>query len=320
MKWAASILLALLLSTPGEALAPGGNVEATLLSERTAVARGAPFYVGIRMKIRRGWHIYWKNPGDSGLPPRIAWTLPKGFVAGPIEWPIPERFAENDLMAYGYDRDVIFPVRITPPGTLEGDSITIAGKLEWLECADVCVPGSAELRLSLPVSSGPAPPSPDASALAAARARLPVAPEGWSFSAQAGPRAIALALVPPKGIAPRRAYLFIDKPLVTEHAAPQGFERMGNGYRLTLTPAANAAGNLARLSGVLVIEEAGRSGSTIGVNVDVPVVPGGPAPAPVTPRRPGWPILAYAALLGIAGLGLWFQLYRARRKHPNTNP
>ena len=314
--WAPPMLLALSLNPPG---ASAANVEASLLSELSAVARSAPFYVGIRMKIRRGWHIYWKNPGDSGLPPRITWTLPKGFVAGPIEWPIPHRSAENDLMTYGYDRDVILPVRITPPRTLEGDSITIQGKLDWLECADVCVPGSTELRLSLAVSSGPAPPSPDAPALAAARARLPVSPEGWSFSAEAGPRAIALDFVPPKGIAPRGGYLFVDKPLVTEHAAPQGFERTGNGYRLTLLPAANAAGNLARLSGVLVIEDAGHFKNRIGVNLDVPVVPGDPAPAPVKTERPGWPILAYAALLGIAGLGLWIQLYRARRKHSNTN-
>jgi thiol:disulfide interchange protein DsbD len=299
--------------------ASAANVEASLLSERASVAPGVPFHVGIRMKIHRGWHIYWKNPGDSGLPPRITWTLPKGFVAGPIEWPIPHRSAENDLMTYGSDRDVILPVRITPPGTLEGDSITIQGKLDWLECADVCVPGSTELRLSLAVSSGPAPPSPDAPALAAARARLPAPPEGWSFSAEAGPRAIALDFVPPKGIAPRGGYLFVDKPLVTEHAAPQGFERTEKGYRVTLQPAANAGGNLARLSGVLVIEDAGHPRTRIGVNVDVPVVPGDPAPAPVTPEKPGWPILAYTAVLGIAGLGLAFQLYRARTKPSNRN-
>jgi thiol:disulfide interchange protein DsbD len=307
-------------------IAPGptwakGNVQATLISERAAVTPGVPFHVGIVMKIRDGWHIYWKNPGDSGLPPKIEWVdLAEGFVAGPIEFPLPHRSAENDLMTYGYDRDVILPVTITPPRVIKTDSVTIGGMLQWLECKDICVPAGAKLRITLPVSSTPVASDSGAAAIAGALSQLPQDPAGWSLRAEAGRRAIALDFAPPRGITPREAYLFVDEPLVTEHAAPQGFERMGNGYRLTLTPAANAAGNLARLSGVLVIEEAGRSGSTIGVNVDVPVVPGGPAPAPVTPQRPGWPILAYAALLGIAGLGLWFQLYRARRKHPNTNP
>jgi len=281
--WAPTMLLALSLNPPG---ASAANVEASVISERPSVAPGVPFHVGIRMRIRRGWHIYWRNPGDSGLPPRITWTLPKGFAAGPIEWPIPGRSEENNLVTYGYDRDVILSVRITPPATIHATSITIAGKLDWLECAEICLPGSARLWRSLPVSPGPGVRTPEAAAIAAARARLPAGPEGWAFSAEAGPRAIALDFVPPKGIAPREAYFFVDKPLVTEHATPQGLERTKRGYRVTLARAANAAGNLARLSGVLVIEDAGHARSRIGVNVDVPVSRGNPAyRAPTKPSN-----------------------------------
>ena len=151
---------------------------------------------------------------------------------------------------------------------------------------DICLPGSARLTRSLPVSPGPGLHTPEAAAIAAARARLPAGPEGWAFSAEAGPRAIALDFVPPKGIAPRDAYFFVDKPLVTEHATPQGLERTKHGYRVTLARAENASGNLARVSGVLVIQDRGHARSRIGVNVDVPVSRGNPAyRAPTKPSN-----------------------------------
>jgi thiol:disulfide interchange protein DsbD len=299
----AFLLSFLLLTTGLDALAKGGNVEVGLLSDQSVVLPGRPFYVGVRMKIREGWHTYWKNPGDSGLPPRISWTLPEGFVAGPIEWPIPERFADQALMTYGYRREVLFPVRITPPMTIRADSVTIAGKIDWLECKDVCLPGSAALRLSLPVSAKPGVPGPDARALAAALARVPRPPAGWSLSAEAGPRAIALTFVPPTGITPRGAYFFVDQPLVTEHAAPQGFERAGDRYRVTMSPAVNASRNLARLTGVLIVGSSGALRPQNAVQVDVPVIWGGnPAPAPR--QRAGLSVVAYAGVIGMVGLAL----------------
>jgi len=313
--WAAPVLLALSLTAPGEASAAGGNVEATLLSERTAVAPGIPFHVGIRMKIRRGWHIYWKNPGDSGLPPKIDWVeLPEGFAAGPIEFPLPHRSAENDLMTYGYDRDVILLVTITPPRVIKADSVTIGGLLQWLECKDICVPGNAMLRIALPVSSAPVASGSGVVAIAGALSQLPQDPAGWSLRAEAGRRAIALDFAPPKGITPREAYLFVDEPLVTEHATPQRLERMKNGYRLSLEPAANARGNLARLSGVLVIEISGRSPSRLGVNVDLPVTPGDPPPVPIATGPARWPVLPAAGALGVACLALALYWNRSRRR------
>src|SRR2546427_4268365 len=98
--------------TPAEASA---NVSVELLSERAAIEPGMPFRVGLLMRMRPGWHTYWKNPGDSGLPLRVTWNLPEGFSAGPIDWPTPERIPENGLMSYGYSRDVLIPIEITPP-------------------------------------------------------------------------------------------------------------------------------------------------------------------------------------------------------------
>lgn len=304
-------LFCALTLTGSMAAADEGNVRTSLLADRASVSPGIPFDVGIRFQISPGWHIYWRNPGDSGLPPRVTWTLPKGFSAGPIEWPVPERLLSEGLMSYGYTREVILPVRITPPANLVQDSVRIVAALAWLECKEACLPGASRLEISLPVSRGAAGEGPDARLITAARSRLPAEPAGWSLAAESGPRAIALDFTTPKGIAPFGAYLYLDRPLVTEHAAPQGFARTRTGYRLTLQPAANASGNLDRLSGVLVIE-----GSGSAIRVDVPVAPGDPAMAPISAKQQSPPLVASLVVLGIAGLGVWLLLRRSRRSNP----
>jgi thiol:disulfide interchange protein DsbD len=315
--WLSAVLIALSLTTAREAVAKGRNIEVSLVPDQVAVSPGRPFYIGVRMKIRDGWHTYWRNPGDSGLAPRIAWALPDGFEAGPIEWPVPERHAEGDLMTYGYRREVTFPIRITPPQMIGADSVTLAATVDWLECKDVCMPGTAVLRLSLPVSANPA--APGSPQIAAARSRVPGPPAGWSFSVEAGLRAVAISFVPPAGVSPRGAYFFADQPLVTEHAARQGFERTGAGYRVTMSPATNASGNLERLSGVLVVEGGGFLGRRTAVQVDVPVRRGDPAPAPASPERAGLPAVAYAIGAGIAGVALaLIVLHKPRRKSHHT--
>jgi DsbC/DsbD-like thiol-disulfide interchange protein len=289
-----------------------GNVTVALVSEVAAIQPGRPFHVGVHMKMREGWHTYWKNPGDAGLPLRIVWRLPAGFVAGPIEWPAPEQIPAEPVMSYGYEREVLLPIEITPPKRFDRDSVTIAGVFDWLECKDVCLPGSAKLDLALPVRAGSPSPGPAAPLFAAARSRMPRAPAGWSLSAEAGPRAISLAVGAPPGFSARTAYVFLDQPLVTDFGIPQGFERTPGGYRVTMTPAPNAPRPPARLTGVLVLDGDAGAVSTA-LQIDVPVSPGDPAPAPGQSRRGGWPKAAYAAIIGLFALGLALLLRIAAR-------
>src|SRR3989442_9807132 len=175
--WVACVLTMLFAGiareTPAEASA---NVSVELLSERAAIEPGMPFRVGLLMRMRPGWHTYWKNPGDSGLPLRVTWNLPEGFSAGPIDWPTPERIPENGLMSYGYSRDVLIPIEITPPERIGAATVTMVGTFEWLECKDVCLPGSSVLRLSLPVRPGSSMAGPDAPTFAKAASQIPGAP------------------------------------------------------------------------------------------------------------------------------------------------
>ena len=92
-----------------------GPVKARLVAESTSIRPGTPFLVAVAFQMGPGWHIYWSNPGDTGLPTTIAWDLPNGFHASSVMWPAPHRFISQGLASYGYEREVSLLTRITPP-------------------------------------------------------------------------------------------------------------------------------------------------------------------------------------------------------------
>ncbi|HEU4335431.1 MAG TPA: protein-disulfide reductase DsbD domain-containing protein, partial [Candidatus Eisenbacteria bacterium] len=310
-------LAALAASAAASPIGGSDNIQAALLSERASVAPGRPFTVGLRMKIREGWHTYWRNPGDAGLPLAIEWMLPDGFTAGPISWPAPERMPSGSLMSYGYEGEVLVPIEITPPASIATDSVVIAGRFDWLECSDVCLSASATLDVRLPVRA-PAdaavpPPGPDAALFAAARARMPRSAAGWLIAAEGGPRAISISVRPPAGEEVRGGYFYADQPLVVEYAAPQGFERTAGGARITAVPASNDSALPARLTGVLALEGRGGSAPTA-LAVDVALRAGDPTPAPVPSTRPLRTALAAGTAVVAAAFFVVFLALRRRRK------
>src|SRR5882757_8399496 len=120
MRWS-KILLPFLLLAAWAAQAEGvrtPHVEADLVTERTAVEAGKPLTVALRLKMIPHWHTYWRNPGDSGLKTTLAWTLPEGFSAGEIQWPIPQRIPAGPLTNYGYENEVYLLTEITVPRNL----------------------------------------------------------------------------------------------------------------------------------------------------------------------------------------------------------
>ena len=149
------------------------KAEATLIADTKEVSPGRPFTVGIRFKVAKGWHLYWRFPGDSGAAPEVQWTLPKGIHAGPIQWPLPHLLkSEGDLFTHVYEGDLLLPVEFTTEQTLEGNSIELKAALKWYVCAETCLPGDAEVSLSLPISIGEAQPA-NQDLFADWRAKLP---------------------------------------------------------------------------------------------------------------------------------------------------
>ena len=126
-------------------------VRADLLANTGSIVPGKPFTVGLRLQMAPHWHTYWQNSGDAGLPTKIDWQLPDGFKAGAIQWPIPTRIdSAGDIVNYGYSEQVVLLTEITPPAQLPPGEISLKAKADWLVCADLCVPGEANLALKLP--------------------------------------------------------------------------------------------------------------------------------------------------------------------------
>src|SRR5271168_240327 len=159
MRALRTLLLGLLLVSPaafalsGPAVATD-NVKSRLVSEVSSVAPGQVFWVALELKIRDGWHTYWRNPGDSGEATKLTWQLPPGFVAGDIVWTTPHRFEIAPLVNYGYAKHAVHLVQITAPKDLKpGTPVSLAAKASWLVCSDVCIPEDANLQLTLPANA-----------------------------------------------------------------------------------------------------------------------------------------------------------------------
>jgi thiol:disulfide interchange protein DsbD len=133
-------------------------VKPSLISDFSAIQPGQKFRVGILYKIEPGWHIYWKYSGDSGIPTKIEWQLPPGFKVGNLQWPLPVRDKEpGDLEVFGYSSDVLLFADVEAPAALPSDPIVIQAKTDWLVCQSLCVPGKAQLSMTL--TGGPSTPS-----------------------------------------------------------------------------------------------------------------------------------------------------------------
>jgi thiol:disulfide interchange protein/DsbC/DsbD-like thiol-disulfide interchange protein len=121
---------------------------------------GAPVWLGLRLKHQPHWHTYWKNPGDSGLPTTLTWTLPAGLQAGDIAWPTPQKIRIDTLVNLGYEGEVLLPVPVTvapdfKPGPLARD-VTVQLSAMWLVCREECIPQEGQFTLRIPVQGSTA--------------------------------------------------------------------------------------------------------------------------------------------------------------------
>lgn len=164
------------------------HIEVALLSEVASVQPGESFSVGVLLEPEEGWHTYWLNPGDTGLPTRVSWDLPDDVSAGGLQWPYPERADYQGLTNYGYNGPALLIADIEVPANYSRDSVDIAAQVDWLVCEEVCIPGQGTLDISLPV--GESSFSEDAGLFAETRAAHPVPLEFESANFQFGAEAV----------------------------------------------------------------------------------------------------------------------------------
>ena len=221
-------LLAALLSTPLIAAAlPGGQavisteqVRAELVAHAPqGVLPGQPLWLGLALEHQPHWHTYWKNPGDSGLPTTLAWTLPAGFKAGEIDWPTPSRLPIGPLMNHGYDGRLLLPVKVEVPAGYAGDTLSVKLRADWLVCKDVCIPEGGDFALDIPARSAFAAHGADFEAAFAARPRTLAETKA---SATIGHDGLALEVAGlPAAWAGKAIEFFPEAPGVLDNALPR---------------------------------------------------------------------------------------------------
>ncbi|MDR0251400.1 MAG: thioredoxin family protein, partial [Burkholderiales bacterium] len=271
-------------------------VKAVLVSNVESVAPESTFTVALQLKIAHGWHIYWKNPGDTGLPTSIAWTLPEGVTAGALQWPAPQAQLYGPFVNYGFEDEVLLLTEFKT-ANIASSPLEIKARADWLMCKDICVPDGADLTLTLPVTVTTQPAAADTVAITATRDFFPKPLTGWTAAAQGDGTVVKLRLTPehPEAPDPGALYFFADDSRKIEPSFAQPLQRDGDALVLTLPVSHQLEGSLSRLRGVLrSVRSWGSARDNItAVTIDVPVegtVSSGPVPtfdAPPTARPPG---------------------------------
>lgn len=250
MLWAAQPAAAQAVNT--------GHLTAELVPQTQGVAPGQTTYVALRQEMQAGWHTYWRNPGDSGEPTSIKWSLPPGWTAGDIVWPAPSRLPLGPLVNYGYEGVVLLPVPITAPADAKpGQNVTLNAAASFLVCREICVPEDAKLTLTLPVVAGAAPPDAKwGPAIGKTLAQAPK-PAGLTAAFEKKDAAVALGITGPalRGADFHDAYFYPFDSTVIDHAKPQAIERGPQGLTLTLSPGYAFQGGASpkQMAGVIVV-------------------------------------------------------------------
>jgi thiol:disulfide interchange protein/DsbC/DsbD-like thiol-disulfide interchange protein len=288
-----ALLLTLLVAVGGVRVSDAApvrtaHVEAELVAEQSALMPGRPNTVALRLVMERGWHTYWQNAGDSGLPTTLTWKLPEGLKAGPIQWPAPRALPVGPLVNYGYQGEVLLLSDITTvPDFLSGKTVTLSARADWLVCKEICIPEGADLSLSLPVIADASQVQRDPrwnDAIAKARASLPRPADDWKVTATARGSTVELQWVPAAGrdsaasLAGSHFFPYAEGQI--EAAGPQSLTREGSQWHMSLPVASQRVGEFKRLAGVVV---SGDASVPRALAIDIPlagtVVAGSAAPA-----------------------------------------
>ena len=229
------------------------HVHVQLLSP-WPVDHSSPGEVGLYFKLEPGWHVYWKNAGDSGEPPHIHWTLPNGFNAGPLKFPAPKRLPLGPLMDFGYENEVLFPMDIKVAKTVPLGPVEFHAKVDWLVCREVCIPGKADLDLRIEVAGPPpmglATPTKDGLLWTQQVKPVPQAdPKSLNATFQSTSTGFRLAVE--TGQRESSAEFFPADQNIVDNPAPQKLTPTAKGFVLDLKKDANLTANPAQLKGVL---------------------------------------------------------------------
>jgi thiol:disulfide interchange protein len=233
--------------------ADAAHLHVQLIVPAAQLNPGASSNAGLFFKLEPGWHVYWENAGDSGEPPHMQWTLPKGITAGPMQFPAPSRLPLGPLMDFGYENEVLFPFSLDVASSAKPGPVALHAKVSWLVCREVCIPGKAELETDRVIPATPvqvAELSPDREIYGRLVGQLPK----WlpsTDSAVFQPTQTGFRLAVSTGQRETQAEFFPEDENILDNPAPQTITPNATGFILDLKKDANLTSNPKQLRGVL---------------------------------------------------------------------
>lgn len=152
-----------------------------LVSSQTAIGEGQ-FPIGIHMTMDEGWKTYWRNPGDSGFPPRFDWSGSQNIKSIDLLWPTPHPFDEVGERYYGYKNEMLLPIRLTVDDPAKPVKVSL--KLDYGICSDVCIPAHVVTELIVPIGTAQRSEAEALIEEAFAKVPTPMHQTGWGASAR----------------------------------------------------------------------------------------------------------------------------------------
>ena len=166
------LMLAPVPASAASAASPWVKTEQTelrLIAATETAGAAETLRLGLHFKLKPGWKIYWRSPGDAGFPPVIDWSSSNNLKSAVMHWPAPERFSVLGLETLGYKKEVVLPITVTRLDLAK--PLHLSGAIRYLVCDEICIPYDADVRLT--VAQGPIRPSPFAHLISRFQSSVP---------------------------------------------------------------------------------------------------------------------------------------------------
>ena len=253
-------------TTSAEVVTP--HVRAELIAHAPqGITPGKTVEFGLHLSHAPGWHTYWKNPGDSGLPTTMSWILPPGFAMGAIDWPAPHRLPYGPLMNYGYDGKILLPVRLSVPPDFKGDALRVALQADWLVCKEICIPETGRFELLLAATK---PLTDNATFFSVANTSKPATLEGITARGRVKKGVLIVEVSGlPQTMVQQQLLLFPEVGGVVEHAAAVQTDWKGDHVMLRVALSPQRSSSPATIRSVLSTAD-----SKVAITLTIPIAGG----------------------------------------------
>lgn len=150
------------------------HVTAQFLTGESTWSQGTVHSLALYFDIIDGWHVYWKNPGDSGIVTSVQWQLPPGVQITRVDWPYPERIEVGPITNFGYHESTAILFEVDHANFAEADSdLKIRADVNWLVCEESCIPERGSFTIDIPMAGAPIRHEKESSIIDYFRSRIP---------------------------------------------------------------------------------------------------------------------------------------------------